>query len=109
MHNLVGVYVRSDPDEKLPDGNTPIYPFKLIFPPNKSRTYYLLKKDERDQWVKVIKNAIGYSNIEDYYEIKEDLGQGKFGLVKCAIHKKTGKKVAVKVIKKKNMNQEEQE
>jgi hypothetical protein len=27
-------------------------------------------KDERDNWIKVIKNAIGYTNIEDFYEIK---------------------------------------
>ncbi len=50
-----------------------------------------------------IKNVIGYSNMFDYYEIKETLGKGKFGLVKSAIHKKTGKGVAVKVMSKKDM------
>ena len=43
----------------------------------------------------------------DYYEIKETLGKGKFGLVKAAIHKKTGKKVAVKVMTKKEMKTED--
>jgi serine/threonine protein kinase len=51
-----------------------------------------------------IKQAIGYSNLFDYYEIKESLGKGKFGLVKSAIHKKTGKRVAVKVMSKKEMS-----
>lgn len=50
-----------------------------------------------------IKKVIGYSNLFDFYEIKETLGQGKFGLVKSAIHKKTGRKVAVKVMAKKEM------
>ena len=50
-----------------------------------------------------IKKVIGYSSIFDYYEIKETLGKGKFGLVKAAEHKKTGKRVAVKVMSKKEM------
>ena len=50
-----------------------------------------------------IKRVIGYSNLFDFYEIKETLGQGKFGLVKSAIHKKTGRKVAIKVMVKKEM------
>ena len=50
-----------------------------------------------------IKKVIGYSNMFDFYEIKNTLGKGKFGLVKSAIHKKTGKNVAVKVMSKKDM------
>lgn len=41
MHNLVGVFITDDPEEKL-DENTTIYPFSLIFPGNRPRTYYLL-------------------------------------------------------------------
>ena len=109
MHCLVGAYVKDEPEEQLPSGQALIYPFRLIFPPNKSRTYYLLSKDERDAWIRVIKKAIGYTNIEDFYEIKEDLGRGKFGEVKLGVHKKTGKTVAVKVIKKKDMKMSELE
>jgi hypothetical protein len=36
-----------------------------------------------------IKKVIGYSNLYDYYDLKENLGQGKYGLVKRGIHKKT--------------------
>ena len=50
-----------------------------------------------------IKKVIGYQNLFDYYDIKETLGKGKFGLVKAAFHKKTQKKVAVKVMTKKEM------
>jgi serine/threonine protein kinase len=31
------------------------------------------------------------------------VGKGKFGTIKVGVHKKTGKKVAVKIMKKKNM------
>lgn len=50
-----------------------------------------------------LKKVIGYSNLFDFYEIKETLGKGKFGLVKSALHKKSGKNVAVKIMSKKEM------
>jgi len=52
----------------------------------------------------VIKKVIGYTNLFDFYEIKKTIGKGKFGLVKSAIHKKTGKQVAVKIMSKKEMS-----
>lgn len=80
-----------------------LYPFSLIFPGNKPRTYYLLNEEDRKKWTDSIKKVIGYSSLLDFYEMKETLGKGKFGLVKAAVHKKTGKKVAVKVMTKKDM------
>ena len=102
MHNLIGVFIKDEPEEYL-DSTTVLYPFSLIFPGNKPRTYYLLNKEDKTKWMDAIKKVIGYSNLFDYYEIKETLGKGKFGLVKAAEHKKTGKKVAVKVMSKKEM------
>lgn len=37
-----------------------------------------------------MKQAMGYNNIFDYYELGETLGKGQFGLVKLASHKRTG-------------------
>jgi len=71
--------------------------------PNKERTFYLLSKKARDNWIAKIKKIIGYANLHDFYEVKEAVGKGKFGTIKLGIHKKTGKKVAVKIMKKKNM------
>jgi hypothetical protein len=102
MHNLVGVFIKDEPEEYL-DSTTVLYPFTLIFPGNKPRQYYLLNKEDKNKWMEAIKKVIGYSNLFDYYDIKETLGKGKFGLVKAAIHKNTGKKVAVKVMSKKEM------
>jgi len=102
MHNLMGVFIKEEEEEHL-DTTTVLYPFSLIFPGNKPRTYYLLNNSDRNKWMDAIKKVIGYSSIFDYYEIKETLGKGKFGLVKSAQHKKTGKMVAVKVMSKKEM------
>ena len=74
-----------------------------MFPPNKSRVYYLLTQEDKERWMRAIKKVIGYSSLHDYYEIKDTVGKGKFGLVKGAVHKKTNKKVAVKVMSKAEM------
>lgn len=49
----------------------------------------MMTQYQQEKWVQVIKQAIGYANLEDFYEVKETLGKGKFGQVKLAIHKKT--------------------
>jgi len=103
MHSLVGVFIKDEAEEQL-DSTTVLYPFKLIFPPNKARSYYFSDKAEKERWMTAIKKVIGYSNVFDFYEIKETLGKGKFGLVKSAVHKKSGKFVAVKVMSKKEMS-----
>jgi hypothetical protein len=108
MHSLVGVFVKDEIEEQL-DSTTVLYPFKLIFPGNKVRSYYLRNKEDKDKWVDAIKKVIGYSSLFDFYEIKETLGKGKFGLVKTGIHKKTSKKVAVKVMSKKEMTPQDLE
>ena len=56
-----------------------------------------------------VKRAIGYANLYDYYDVKENLGQGKYGIVKRGIHKKTQKEVAVKIVKKKELSIKDQE
>jgi serine/threonine protein kinase len=110
MHSLVGVFIKSEKEEHLEGtANTIIYPFKIIFPVNKVRVFYCRNRDDRSKWIASIKTAVGYSSIDDFYDIQGDLGKGKFGQVKLAVHKKTQKKVAIKVIKKKNMTLKELE
>ena len=103
MHSLIGVFIKDEVEEQL-DSTTVLYPFKLVFPPNKARSYYLTSKEDKDKWMTAIKKVVGYANMFDFYEIKQTLGKGKFGLVKSAIHRKTGKQVAVKVMSKKEMS-----
>lgn len=102
MQSLAGVFIKSEMEEMMED-NTMMYPFMLIFP-NKRRIYYLETKEERDQWVDKIKQAIGYANLHDFYDLKENLGKGKYGLVKRGIHQKSGREVAIKIVKKKELS-----
>lgn len=43
-------------------------------------------------------------NVFDYYKMDKTLGKGQFGLVKLGTHNETGKTVAIKQVKKKNMS-----
>ena len=45
----------ADEIEEQLDSTTVLYPFKLIFPQNKVRTYYLRNKADKDNWVNAIK------------------------------------------------------
>lgn len=45
-----------------------------------------------------------YGNVADSYKFEKTLGKGQFGLVKMAVQIATGKKVAIKQVKKKNMS-----
>ena len=48
--------------------------------------------------------------MADYYDVsKKVLGKGKFGIVKLAKHKKTGKEVAIKMVVKTEMSPEDLE
>lgn len=45
--------------------------------------------------------------ITDYFKIEGDLGQGSFATVKGGVNKKTGEKVAIKIIQKGQLNEED--
>jgi serine/threonine protein kinase len=102
MKSLAGVYLKEELEEFTENGMK-LYPFMLIFP-NKRRIYYLSSKEEKDQWISAIKRSTGYASLHDFYELGDNLGKGKYGLVKAATHKKTGKDCAVKIIKKKELS-----
>eukprot|EP01022_Parablepharisma_sp_SALTPOND_P006660 TRINITY_DN126_c1_g1_i1.p1 TRINITY_DN126_c1_g1~~TRINITY_DN126_c1_g1_i1.p1 ORF type:complete len:708 (+),score=74.27 TRINITY_DN126_c1_g1_i1:471-2594(+) len=107
MHNLTGCFVKEEEPEKLDDST--LYPFLLVFSQIKSKRYYAATREEYKMWVSSIRKVIGYANILDYYELKESLGKGKFGIVRGAAHRKTGKRVAIKVMKKSMMTPQDVE
>ena len=98
MHNLSGVYLKED--EPIIMEGRKFYSFIIIFP-TKERKYYVLDEKEYKNWLIAIRKAVGYSNLNDIYEIKDVLGKGKFGLVRLGIHKENKRKVAIKIINKK--------
>lgn len=102
MKSLAGVYIKELVEEANESGQI-LYSFMLVFP-NKRRIYYFKDKDEKNKWIAAIKQAIGYSNLNDFYELGETLGKGKYGIVKHAFHKRTKTEVAVKIVKKRDLN-----
>jgi glucan-binding YG repeat protein len=101
MHNLSGCFVNENPEKNI-EGKQ-FYSFSIIFS-SKSRNYYSLDPQEIKTWIEIFRKAIGLQNFFDYYNLSDDIGEGKFGVVKLGIHKSTGEKVAIKIIKKTAMN-----
>ncbi|MDR3736442.1 MAG: protein kinase [Acidobacteriaceae bacterium] len=107
MHNLTGCFIKEEEAEKVDDRT--LYPFVLIFSQIKTKKFYAATKEEHTLWVNAIKRVVGYANLLDFYDLKESLGKGKFGTVRAATHKKTGKRVAIKVMKKSAMTPQDVE
>jgi serine/threonine protein kinase len=105
MHNLSGVFLQEL--EKVEIDGFVYFSFSIIYP-KKTRVYYSDNEKEYGTWIVSVRRAIGYSNLSDLYEVKQKLGNGKFGLVKLGVHKESGRKVAIKIINKANMSLEDQ-
>lgn len=100
MHNLSGAFVKEIGEKKI--NNEKLLAFAIQFS-SKARNYYTYTKENCDKWMKNLKEAIGYKSFFDFYEMLDDIGEGKFGVVKLGVHKKTKEKVAIKIIKKESM------
>ena len=98
MHNLSGCFVKDNGTKIIND--TTYYSFTLVFP-SKERSFYCNSKEIYDNFTQKLKEAFGYLNFFDYYEMLDDLGEGIFGSVKLGVEKKTKERVAIKIIKKK--------
>ena len=100
MHCLTGTYLRDVANDEVSDKNSDspggqpkrksYYPVKIVIPPNKSRLVFFATIEEQQKWIEWLQQAMGYTNVLEYYEIGKTLGKGQFGLVKLAVHKKTG-------------------
>jgi 5'-AMP-activated protein kinase catalytic alpha subunit len=106
MHHLSGVFMKEE--NPIVYENIHLFTFSVIYP-KKVRYYYVDNEKEYREWVSNIRLATGYSNLTDIYEVKEKLGNGKFGLVRLGIHKQTQRKVAVKIMSKKQMTNQDLE
>ena len=106
MHNLSGLFLNQEKNIKCE--NKKYYGFSINYP-SKKRFYYVNNEEDFKKWFEKLKVATGYTNLLDIYEVKEKLGNGKFGLVKLGINKKTGQKVAIKMMSKKNMEEKDLE
>jgi tRNA A-37 threonylcarbamoyl transferase component Bud32 len=106
MHNLSGTYIK---EEKPNEFNDELYYAFSVSYSNKVRYYYSNNENDIKSWVRILKKTTGYSDLSEIYEVREKLGKGKFGLVKLGVHKQTGKKVAIKIMSKKEMKNQDLE
>lgn len=106
MHNLSGVFCKEE--HPIMYENKKLLCFSVIYP-KKVRYYYVDNEEEFKDWVRYIRKTTGYSSLTDIYDVKEKLGNGKFGLVRLGIHKVSGRKVAVKIMNKKDMTTQDLE
>ena len=106
MHNLSGVFLNEEPIKEI--NGKKFYSFSIQYP-KKTRYYFVEKESEYKVWIEKLKVATGYTNLTDIYEISSKIGNGKFGLIKLGINKKTGQKVAIKIMCKKDMSNQDLE
>ena len=101
MHNLSGLFIQVE-QEKIYEGKT-YFAFSVLYPA-KTRIYYCDDEKQYKEWIEKLRKATGFTNLLDIYEVKQKLGNGKFGLVKLGINKQTKEKVAIKIMNKKKMD-----
>ena len=80
------------------------YPI-IICLERKKQIIYAVKKDDQEQWFKSLRNAIGYFEITDFYELGMQFGNGRYGVIRTAVNKVTHESVAVKLIKKEKVTE----
>ena len=102
MHNLSGCFVKENGSKNINDKT--YYCFTLVFP-SKERSFYCNSEEIYNNFNRALKEAFGYLNFFDYYEMLDDLGEGIFGSVKLGVEKKTKERVAIKIIKKNKAKQ----
>ena len=107
MVMLQGTILKDEKEEKASD-TIMLFPFSIIIG-GKTKTLYAIKLEEKLKWIKAIREETNSYNLFDYYDIKDVLGKGKFGVVKSAVHKSSREMVAIKMISKKNMNSQDLE
>jgi len=107
MHCLKGTYIKQKECEELNEEGLIGYPIKIVLSQKKARVLYFASQEMSDKWIKILRTASGCSDIFDFYEFKEKLGEGQYGVVYKAEHKSTKKMFAVKTAKKVKMQPEQ--
>jgi hypothetical protein len=87
MKSLAGTYIK-DEEDYIDEAGKKLYAFMLVFP-NKRRIYYFETQSEKQRWFETIKELVNYANINEYYDLGEVLGKGKYGVVRHGRHKRT--------------------
>ena len=82
-----------------------LFCFELVFP-KKSVKFFVKEQQKYNEFISSIKHIISYKEISEF-EFKEKIGIGKFGIVRRGVHKSTKRKVAIKLINKTKMTNQD--
>jgi hypothetical protein len=104
-HYIVGCFVKENGSEKI--GEKDYYSFTLKFPDFSKRQFFNENKDNIKTWITNLREATGYRNFFDFYNIDKTIGKGQFGLVKLGYNIQTNKRVAIKILEKNNIKTQE--
>lgn len=105
MHNLKGMYIKKRETETA--DSIDYFPVKMVISQKKARVFYFKDKKQQSQWFKAMSKSAGCANVLDHYDFISELASGNQGVVYKAKNKKSGLKVAIKAIKKKNMTEDQ--
>ena len=83
------------------------YPIKIIFKNDLMNLLFFDDKETQIEFGNNLKICINNINFEDKYEIKEEIGEGHFAVVKKCINKNNNKEYAVKIIDKQKMEKKD--
>ena len=109
VHYLEGCFIEavnhSSKDPKLQFG------FEILFSEETKANRFLYARSEKEQlkWIKALRTIAHNYAIEEFYEIGEKVGVGRFGTVYKAVSKATNQTVAVKIIDKNGLEDEDKE
>ena len=105
MHNLSGVFIKRGEDFEF-EGKKYL---SIVILYQNEKSYFFDNEQDFNIWFEKLNLATQQKSLFDKYEIKQKIGNGKFGLVKCGINKETKKPVAIKIMAKKNMDKSDLE
>ena len=105
MHNLSGVFIKKGDDFEY-DGKKYL---SIVMLYKSEKSYYFDNEQDFNIWFEKLNQAIQNKSLFDKYEVRQKIGKGKFGLVKCGINKETKQQVAIKIMAKKNMDKSDLE
>ena len=105
MHNLSGVFIKKGDDFEY-DGKKYL---SIVIVYKSEKSYYFDNENDFNIWMEKLNAAVQNKSLFDKYEVKQKIGNGKFGLVKFGINKETKQQVAIKIMAKKNMDKSDLE